>query len=64
MSDIARLFAEDPLKLTKEDRAAIIARYREARAQFNLGVKSAGSTKKVKAETPKITNLDDILGDI
>jgi hypothetical protein len=32
---------------------AIIARYRETRGQFNLGVKSVGSTKKIKADTRK-----------
>lgn len=64
MSDIAELFAKDPLNLTKQDIDDIIARYREARQQFTLGAKSAGSTKKIKADTPKITNLDDILGDL
>ena len=64
MSDLAKLFSEDPLKLTKEDRAQIIAHYREARTQFNLGAKDAGAAKKLKgAAAPKITNLDSILGD-
>lgn len=66
MSDISRLFAEDPLKLTKADIGEIIARYRAARAQFNLGEKSAGSTKKMKKDEPKIDakGLDDILKDL
>lgn len=75
MTDIARLFAEDPLRLTasdfveewqKQDNGrrpldAIIEYYREARKNFNNGEKSAGSTKKLKAEgapVPKITKLD------
>jgi hypothetical protein len=66
MSDLARLFQEDPLKLTKDDISTIIAKYREARGNFNLGEKSAGATKKVaaKADGPKITKLDlnDLLG--
>ena len=66
MSDIARLFQEDPLKLTRDDISAIIAKYREARGNFNLGEKSAGATKKVaKAPAgPKETklDLDDLLG--
>lgn len=68
MSDIARLFQEDPLKLTNEDITTIIERYRLARAQFNLGDKTAGKTKKVKETTgkaPKLTDigdLDDLLG--
>ena len=60
MSDIARLFSEDPLKLTKPDLALIIAYYRERRGQFNLGDKTAGS-KKLKAASapgPKIEKLD------
>ena len=59
MSDMAELFSRDPLKLTQDDLAAIVARYREARSQFNLGEKSAGSTKKVAApKGPKVQQLD------
>jgi Lon protease-like protein len=68
VTDIARLFAEDPLRLTaadfvedwqKQDNGrkpldAIIAYYREARKNFNNGEKAAGSTKKLKdASAPK-----------
>lgn len=68
MTDIARLFQEDPLKLTAADFVgewqknngghrpldSIIAYYREARKNFNNGEKSAGSTKKLKvASEPK-----------
>jgi len=62
MTDIAELFQRDPKDLTREDRAAIIARYREARTQFILGVAQAGSPKKVKEVKPKLTSLD--LGDL
>jgi len=60
MSEISDLFARDPLSLTREDIDAIIARYREARAAFNLGEKQAGATKKIKekSDVPKITKLD------
>lgn len=61
MTDIAKLFAEDPLNLTKEDIDAEIAYYRTARANFNTGEKAAGSTKKMKeASAPgaKVTTLD------
>ena len=64
MSDLNDLFNKDPLSLTKDDMTAIKRAYREAHNQFNLGVKQAGATKKIKGEKPKITNLDDILGDI
>jgi hypothetical protein len=61
MTDIARLFAEDPLNLTKDNIDEIIAYYRTARANFNTGEKAAGSTKKMKeASAPgaKVTSLD------
>ncbi len=59
MSDIAELFSRDPLKLTKTDIGEIVAYYRERRSQFNLGDKTAGATKKMKAPAgPKETKLD------
>ena len=53
MSDMAELFSRDPLKHTRESIDAIVAYYREARKNFLLGEKSAGSTKKMKA-APKV----------
>lgn len=62
MSDIATLFARDPLDLSKQDIEAIVKFYREKRAQFNLGDKTAGSTKKMKAENPKVkANAEELL---
>lgn len=61
MTDIARLFQEDPLSLTKDNIDSIIAYYREARKNFNNGEKSAGSTKKLKVASepkPKVEKLD------
>jgi hypothetical protein len=63
MSDIQRLFDEDPLKLTKPDYAEIVAYYRAARQQFVLGDKKAGKAPK-KDNGEKIKNLDDILSDL
>lgn len=54
MTDIAELFARDPLKLTKADLTAIVTRFRESRGQFTLGNKMAGSTKP-KTEKQKAT---------
>lgn len=54
MSDIAELFARDPLGLSKQEIGEIVTYYRQKRAQFNLGDKTAGSTKKMKEEKPKI----------
>lgn len=52
MTDIAELFARDPLELTKDDVTEIILHFRKCRAQFNLGAMSAGSTKP-KSEKAK-----------
>lgn len=61
MSDMAELFARDPLKHTRESINEIIVYYRGARAAFNQGEKSAGSTKKAKASAgPKGPKLDAI----
>ena len=68
MSDMAELFARDPLKHTRESIEEIITYYRGARAAFNLGEKSAGSTKKAKAaplpkgEKLEKLDLDELLG--
>jgi hypothetical protein len=53
MSDLAELMQRDPMQLTDADTDEIILRLRQARAQYQLGVKSAGSSKKVAA--PKAT---------
>ena len=60
MTDITELFNRDPEHLTRAEITDLIAKYREARQQFILGAKQAGNPKKIKAETPKITNLDDL----
>lgn len=66
-TDMAALFAKDPLELTKADLQVIIGEYRKARVNFNQGVRAAGSTKKVVGEKkPKVEkatqiDLDDLL---
>lgn len=65
MTDIAELFARDPQNLTKQDIVELVTIYREKRYQFNLGDKTAGSTKKiVKENGPKIRDLSDLIGEI
>lgn len=64
MNDLATLFDKDPLSLTSEDKAIIKRAFREAQNKFNLGEKQAGNAKKMKAQSPKIDNLDDIVNDI
>lgn len=43
--DMAELFRRDPLKYSQQDLQVIVARFREARKQFDLGNKKAGLTK-------------------
>ena len=69
MTDIAELFARDPLELSDQDLDAIVARIREQRSQFNLGNAMAGSmkAKPVKKEIADLSSkldLGNILGDL
>lgn len=51
MSDIAALFARDPLKMSDEDIDRIISTMRERRHQFNTGaIKSAAKLTKKEEE--------------
>lgn len=50
MSDLATLFATDPLKLTRDDIKTIVEAFRKSRHAFSLGNTKAGSTKP---KTPK-----------
>lgn len=58
MTEIGELFIRDPLKLTKEDRAKIIAKFREDRERFLLGQK-APKAAKAKIDISSL-QLDDI----
>jgi hypothetical protein len=62
MTDIAELFARDPMKLTKEDIGEIVKEYRKMRGQFNLGNKSAGSTKPPTVKQKETLDLAKALG--
>jgi len=53
MTDIAELFARDPLSLTNEDVRTIVEEMRKSRQQFTLGNAKAGSTKP-KTEKQKL----------
>ncbi len=53
MSEIAELFARDPLELTKDDITLIVKKLREQRAQFNLGNKVAGKAKPKASDLTK-----------
>lgn len=56
-TDIAELFRRDPLKLTKPDITAIIAKFRESRHQFSAGNMKAGSTKPQTEKQKAISTL-------
>lgn len=57
MSDISELFARDPIDLTNQDLDEIIAKYREARAQFEA---KPQREPKAKKEKPAPISLDDL----
>ena len=62
MSDIQQLFLEDPLKLTREDLRPIAMYLRERFSAFHLGDTQAGSTKRLKKPTEKLSiSADEIL---
>jgi len=57
MSDLAELFARDPLKLTDDDITAIITEMRKSRHAFNAGNAKAGSTKPKTEKQKTIASL-------
>jgi len=59
MSDLSELFARDPVGLSDQDIDKIVARMREAQAQFELGVKAP---KTPKATSKKTVDLLKDLG--
>jgi len=60
-TDIAAIFAKDPLELTKTDISALIAKLRDSRKQFTLGNQKAGAMKP-KAASGKAKQVTDVLG--
>lgn len=61
MSDIATLFARDPLELTREDVSQIVTEMRKSRHAFSLGNAKAGSTKPLTPKQKEIKSLADKL---
>ena len=60
-TDIAELFARDPLELSAQNLDQIIARLREQRSQFNLGNAMAGSMKPKTEKQKTIASLAEKL---
>ena len=56
-TDIAALFALDPLQLTDENIDEIIRQFRNNRHAFNAGNRSAGSTKPKTAKQKAVEDL-------
>ena len=69
-TDIAELFARDPLELSDIDIGRLVDKFREMRGQYALGNAMAGSTKpksaKAKATLDLASKLDigNLLGDL
>lgn len=59
MTDIAELFARDPLDLSKQDINLIIEEMRKSRHAFNAGNMSAGSTKPKTERQKKVVELKE-----
>lgn len=57
MTDLAELFARDPLELTKDDIRSIIEEMRKSRHAFNAGNAKAGSTKPKTEKQKAIASL-------
>lgn len=73
MSELSELFARDPLGLSEQNITDIVARMREAQAQYELGVRAVVAPKPPKAAKSAKTqellkdlglSADDVLGDL
>ena len=61
MTDIATLFAKDPMEYTKEDLGEIVQKFRDSWKQYNLGNVKAGSTKPKTAKEKQTEALASVL---
>jgi len=63
MTDINDLMQQDPLTYSTDggELRQIIARFREMRAQFNLGVVGAGNTKPKTGRAKQVASLSEKL---
>lgn len=65
MTDLADIFARDPLTYTKDggELATIVEEMRKRRGQFNLGNAKAGSTKPLTAKQKEVLSIAEKLND-
>jgi hypothetical protein len=61
MTDIAELFARDPLLLSQQDIETIVAEMRKSRHAFNAGNMKAGSTKPKTEKQKAVAALSEKL---
>jgi hypothetical protein len=61
-NDLSELFARDPALLSDQDIAQIVARMREAQAQYELGAKAPVAERPKKAKSTKTQDLLKDLG--
>jgi hypothetical protein len=59
MTDLAELFARDPLNLTNDDIRIIVEEMRKSRHAFNAGNAKAGSTKPQTEKQKTISSLTE-----
>jgi hypothetical protein len=57
MSDIAALFANDPLGHSQQDVQLIIKEFRASADRFATGAMMAGRTKEIKPKDPEATKI-------
>lgn len=69
-TDIAELFARDPLELSDLDIGRLVDKFREMRGQYSMGNAMAGSTKPKTAKQKTVQDLSakldlgNLLGDL
>lgn len=61
-TDLAELFARDPLTLTRPDVDRLVTELRARRTQFTLGAQKAGSMKAPSAKAKAASELSAKLG--
>lgn len=64
MTDLAELYARDPLQYTKADITEIVTSLRAQRAQYTLGNMKAGSAKPKTEKQKKMSALAGKLGEL
>lgn len=62
MTDLATLFARDPLSLTQTDLTLIIDEMRKSRHAFNAGNMRAGSTKPKTEKQKALSEIASAVG--